>query len=63
MDENQNEFPDMEIVDLTEEEYERFHDFKEKMRKAENSAEVRYCYSQMKIIMEKAIERKKQQEQ
>ncbi|EJS56564.1 hypothetical protein [Bacillus nitratireducens] len=62
MDEK-NEFPDMEIVDLTEEEYELFHDFKEKMKKAENTAELKYCYNQMKIIIDKALERKKQQEQ
>ncbi|WP_220775578.1 hypothetical protein [Bacillus sp. BML-BC060] len=63
MDENQSEFPDMEVVELSEEEYERFQEYKEKMKKAESLAEMRYCYSQMKIIMDKAIERKKQQEQ
>lgn len=63
MEENKNEFPDMEVVELPEEEYERFQEYKERMKKAENSAEVKYCYSQMKIIMDKAIERKKQKEE
>ncbi|HFJ9368483.1 TPA: hypothetical protein ACGW8Q_005727 [Bacillus cereus] len=54
---------DMIEVDLNEEEYEQFQDLRGKMRNAENLAAMRFYYSQMKIIMNKAIERKKQEEQ
>lgn len=63
MEENKNEFPDMEVIELPEEEYERFQEYKERMKKTESLAKMRYCYSQMKIIIDREIERKKQKEQ
>lgn len=63
MDKNQNEFSEMEAVELSEEEYERFQGYKERMKKADSFAEMRYCYSQAKIIVRNARERKKEEEQ
>lgn len=48
-------------IELTEEEYARFNEYKEKMNLAKTKAEMDYYYSQAKIIIREALERKKQQ--
>ncbi|HDR7220627.1 TPA: hypothetical protein QCW55_005633 [Bacillus cereus] len=46
------------IVELTEEEYEKFIEYKEKMSAAETLAEMRFYHSKAKHIIERANERK-----
>lgn len=48
------------IIELTEEEYEKFEAYKEKMKQARNRAEMKYYHSQAKLLMEKAQERQNQ---
>lgn len=47
------------IVELTEEEHERFIEYKEKMHAAETKAEMQYYYNKAKYIIEQANKRKK----
>lgn len=47
-------------IELNEEEYKKFEEYKEKMNQARTVAEMKYYHSQAKIIIEKAKERKNQ---
>lgn len=51
-------FPKL-FVELTEEEYAKFVEYKERISKTESRAELDFCYSQIKILIRKANERKK----
>lgn len=46
------------IVELTEEEHEKFMDYKEKMHAAESKAEMDFWFNKVKYIIEQANERK-----
>lgn len=46
-------------VELTEEEYANFMEYKEKMSAAETKAEMQYYYNKVKYIIEQANKRKK----
>lgn len=52
-------FPKQKII-LSEEEYEKFEEYKEKMKQARTTAEMKYYHSQAKIVIEKAKERQNQ---
>jgi hypothetical protein len=52
-------FPKL-MVELDEDEYIKFNDYKEKMKNAKSKAEMDYYYSQAKIIIENANKRKNQ---
>ncbi len=47
------------IVELTEEEHERFMDYKEKMHAAGTKVEMQFYYNKAKYIIEQANKRKK----
>ena len=46
------------IVELTEEEYEKFMAYKEKVHNAKTMAELKFYYSKAKYIIEQANKRK-----
>ncbi|WP_242303277.1 hypothetical protein [Bacillus cereus group sp. BfR-BA-01495] len=52
------QFP-RQIVELTEDEHNRFMDYKQKMHAAETKAEMNYWFNKGKYIIEQANKRKK----
>lgn len=52
-------FPEL-VVELTEEEFDLFEQYKEKLSKAKNTAEMNYYYEKAKEIIENANSRKNQ---
>ncbi|OFD52871.1 hypothetical protein BWGOE4_55950 [Bacillus mycoides] len=47
-----------QIIGLTEEEYKKFVEYKERISKTGSKAELDFCYSQIQILIRKSNERK-----